>query len=238
MQLTAAQLVAGLPAVRSSPGSGRSASDVHSICSRKDGAQGTLFEANGLNLLDMEEGAHDGHLPSGHLGSVVGAAAAIAVLRQKGIAVGRDRNHEQYAGRCRVTTSCPTADLSATRAVTINAAAEDVWPWIAQLGQGQGRLLLLRLARKSRRAGPIFTTRIRWCGAGSTSRSATRFAWPRKCALIGRRVGAGTGRWCCAAASRSGSRRSAVRLHLVVRADIATRRSHPAHRAGALPVHR
>lgn len=30
------------------------------------------------------------------------------------------------------------ADLSATRAIGIHAAAADVWPWIAQLGQGRG----------------------------------------------------------------------------------------------------
>jgi hypothetical protein len=29
-------------------------------------------------------------------------------------------------------------DLVATRAVTVHAAAEHVWPWIAQLGQGRG----------------------------------------------------------------------------------------------------
>ncbi len=29
-------------------------------------------------------------------------------------------------------------DLVATRAITIHAAADDVWPWIAQLGQGRG----------------------------------------------------------------------------------------------------
>ncbi|HEY2803982.1 MAG TPA: SRPBCC family protein [Actinomycetota bacterium] len=32
------------------------------------------------------------------------------------------------------------ADLLATRAVTIDAAPRDVWPWIAQLGQGRGGL--------------------------------------------------------------------------------------------------
>jgi len=32
----------------------------------------------------------------------------------------------------------PTADQSATRAITINAATNDIWPWIAQLGQGRG----------------------------------------------------------------------------------------------------
>jgi hypothetical protein len=30
------------------------------------------------------------------------------------------------------------ADLTATRAITIHATAAQVWPWIAQLGQGRG----------------------------------------------------------------------------------------------------
>lgn len=32
----------------------------------------------------------------------------------------------------------PAADLVATRAVTVGAPPEDVWPWLAQLGQGRG----------------------------------------------------------------------------------------------------
>jgi hypothetical protein len=32
----------------------------------------------------------------------------------------------------------PTPDLMATRAMTVHALAEHVWPWIAQLGQGRG----------------------------------------------------------------------------------------------------
>jgi hypothetical protein len=32
----------------------------------------------------------------------------------------------------------PSANLTATRAITIRAPMEDVWPWIAQLGQGRG----------------------------------------------------------------------------------------------------
>ena len=32
----------------------------------------------------------------------------------------------------------PNADMIATRAITIRAAADQVWPWIAQLGQGRG----------------------------------------------------------------------------------------------------
>jgi hypothetical protein len=34
----------------------------------------------------------------------------------------------------------PLAGLVATRAITIRARAADVWPWIAQLGQGRGGL--------------------------------------------------------------------------------------------------
>lgn len=32
------------------------------------------------------------------------------------------------------------ADLQSTRAVTIHATTDQVWPWIAQLGQGRGGL--------------------------------------------------------------------------------------------------
>ena len=32
----------------------------------------------------------------------------------------------------------PTPDLIATRAITVHAEADRVWPWIAQLGQGRG----------------------------------------------------------------------------------------------------
>lgn len=32
----------------------------------------------------------------------------------------------------------PNPDLMATRAITVHAVAEHVWPWIAQLGQGRG----------------------------------------------------------------------------------------------------
>src|SRR6266545_8171756 len=32
----------------------------------------------------------------------------------------------------------PNPDLTATRAIGVHAAADQVWPWIAQLGQGRG----------------------------------------------------------------------------------------------------
>jgi hypothetical protein len=34
----------------------------------------------------------------------------------------------------------PVADLVATRAITIDAPAERIWPWLAQMGQGRGGL--------------------------------------------------------------------------------------------------
>lgn len=34
----------------------------------------------------------------------------------------------------------PAPDLSATRALTVRGSADQVWPWIAQLGQGRGGL--------------------------------------------------------------------------------------------------
>jgi hypothetical protein len=37
-------------------------------------------------------------------------------------------------------TLIPAADLVATRAITVRADAEQVWPWLAQLGQGRGGL--------------------------------------------------------------------------------------------------
>jgi len=32
----------------------------------------------------------------------------------------------------------PSPDLTATRAITVRTSAQEVWPWIAQLGQGRG----------------------------------------------------------------------------------------------------
>jgi hypothetical protein len=36
-------------------------------------------------------------------------------------------------------------DLTAARAIAVGALADQIWPWIAQLGQGRGRVLQLRL---------------------------------------------------------------------------------------------
>lgn len=70
------------------------------------------------------------------LGPLAGAAAAVAVLRHAGLRWGatKQEQHQGLPG----DDQLPAADLSATRAVTINAVPDKVWPWIAQLGQGRG----------------------------------------------------------------------------------------------------
>ena len=45
---------------------------------------------------------------------------------------------EESEGRLPGDELIATADLSATRAITIRASTAEVWPWIAQLGQGRG----------------------------------------------------------------------------------------------------
>jgi hypothetical protein len=64
------------------------------------------------------------------------AAAAIAFLRGRYLRWGAtdEEANMVVAG----DELLPDADLTATRAVTVRAAAAGVWPWIAQLGQGRG----------------------------------------------------------------------------------------------------
>lgn len=73
------------------------------------------------------------------LKAVVGAvavAAVAALLRRRLLRWGAtdDEARMTLAGDDLI----PGADLTATRAVTVDAAASAVWPWIAQLGQGRG----------------------------------------------------------------------------------------------------
>jgi len=70
--------------------------------------------------------------------TAVGAAAAAYVL------VGRPRQlswgatDPESAQPLSGDELIAHADLTATRAITIRASADRVWPWIAQLGQGRG----------------------------------------------------------------------------------------------------
>ena len=47
---------------------------------------------------------------------------------------------EEVATRLPGDELLPETDLMATRAITIRAGLEDVWPWLAQMGQGRGGL--------------------------------------------------------------------------------------------------
>jgi len=39
---------------------------------------------------------------------------------------------------CRGTTSCPTPAEQTTLAVTVEASAQEAWPWLVQMGHGRG----------------------------------------------------------------------------------------------------
>jgi hypothetical protein len=71
-------------------------------------------------------------------GTAIGGAVAAYILlaRQRQLGWGAtDRETEaSLLGDDLITY----ADLSATRAITIRASADKVWPWIEQLGQGRG----------------------------------------------------------------------------------------------------
>ena len=70
--------------------------------------------------------------------STIGVAAAAYIL------FGRPRQLRWGASARECEASLPgddlivSPDLVATRAITIRASADRVWPWIAQLGQGRG----------------------------------------------------------------------------------------------------
>jgi hypothetical protein len=70
--------------------------------------------------------------------TVLGSAAAAYILfarrRQLGWGATDQESYEPLLGDDLIST----ADLTATRAITIRASADEVWPWIAQLGQGRG----------------------------------------------------------------------------------------------------
>lgn len=64
--------------------------------------------------------------------------AYVLVLRERQLRWGATA--EEAAAALPGDALLPTADLAATRAITIRADAEQVWPWLAQMGQGRGGL--------------------------------------------------------------------------------------------------
>lgn len=70
--------------------------------------------------------------------SVIGGAAGAYLLVARRRQLGWGATDEESDARLLGDHLIATADLSATRAITIRASADQVWPWIAQLGQGRG----------------------------------------------------------------------------------------------------
>jgi hypothetical protein len=69
--------------------------------------------------------------------AIAGAAAAYIALARPG-QLRWGATDEEFEASLPGDDLIESADLTATRAITIRAPAGAVWPWIAQLGQGRG----------------------------------------------------------------------------------------------------
>jgi hypothetical protein len=68
------------------------------------------------------------------IGGLVAAYTLLARRWQLRWGTADEESEEQLPGDDLIES----ADITATRAITIRASADQVWPWIAQLGQGRG----------------------------------------------------------------------------------------------------
>ena len=104
--------------------------------------------------------------------SVIGIAAATYIL------FARPRHLRWGASAQERDASLPgddlivSPDLTATRAITVRASAGQVWPWIAQLGQGRGGFYSYDFLENL--AGCDIHSADRVVPDGRTSRSGTR----------------------------------------------------------------
>jgi hypothetical protein len=72
------------------------------------------------------------------LGAVTAAGAAAYLLVARPWQLGWGATDREVGGSLSGDELLARTDLTATRAITIRAPADQVWPWIAQLGQGRG----------------------------------------------------------------------------------------------------
>jgi hypothetical protein len=70
--------------------------------------------------------------------AVIGGAAAACILVVRPGLLGRGATGEEAGAALAGDDLVPGPDLVATRAITVHALADQIWPWIAQLGQGRG----------------------------------------------------------------------------------------------------
>ena len=71
--------------------------------------------------------------------AAVAAAGAVAAYRQgRRAQLAFGATAEEEGADLPGDDLVPSADLVATRAITIRASAADVWPWLVQMGQGRG----------------------------------------------------------------------------------------------------
>jgi hypothetical protein len=75
---------------------------------------------------------------SGLAGAGIAAAAAAYVLLVRGWHLRWGATDAEVSATLPGDALLPDADLVATRSVTIDADASNVWPWLVQLGQGRG----------------------------------------------------------------------------------------------------
>lgn len=70
--------------------------------------------------------------------AVIGGAAAAYILVVRPRQLGWGATGEEVGATLAGDDLIPGPDLVATRAITVHALADQIWPWIAQLGQGRG----------------------------------------------------------------------------------------------------
>jgi hypothetical protein len=71
-------------------------------------------------------------------GAAVTGSAAAYLLVGRPWQLGWGATDEERGAALAGDDLIPNPDLTATRAITVHAVADQVWPWIAQLGQGRG----------------------------------------------------------------------------------------------------
>jgi len=108
------------------------------------------------------------------IGSAAAACALLVRRRQLASGATDEESHGQLAGDEMIETS----HLTATRAITIRATTDNVWAWLAQLGQGRGGFYSYDSSRTW--SAVTSTARIASFPDGRTSRSGMRSSSPRR----------------------------------------------------------